>query len=167
CEKFNALIKGTAFDGRDAEEIIAELENVPEEIKQGVRNNGGGYVNHNFFWKILSPEKQEPTGELYKRIKEVFGSIDEFKKLFKEVALSRFGSGWAWLVVEPDGKLVIYSTANQDSPLTEGKKPILCLDVWEHAYYLKYQNKRADYVDAFWNVVNWKMVGELYAESVK
>jgi len=132
---------------------------VPEKIRTAVRNHGGGHINHSFFWEIMSPKAGgQPRGKLAEAIAQTFGSFEKFKEKFSEAALGRFGSGWAWLVRTPDKKLEVYSTANQDSPLMEGKMPILGLDVWEHAYYLKYQNRRADYVQAWWNVVNWAAV---------
>ena len=161
CDKLNAAVKGTEFEDIDAEEIISDLEELPENIRTAVRNHGGGFVNHNMFWEIMSPDGGECSGRILEEIEKEFGSLDEFKGKFKEAALGQFGSGWAWLVVNSSGGLEIMKTGNQDNPLSSGKKPILCLDVWEHAYYLKYQNKRADYVDAWWNVVNWRKVEEL------
>ncbi len=136
------------------EDLLADLESVPEKIRMAVRNHGGGHFNHSFFWKILSAKGGAPTGKLKEMIEKEFGSFEKFKEQFSLAAMGRFGSGWAWLSLA-EGKLMIHSTANQDTPLAEGKKPILGLDVWEHAYYLKYQNRRADYVAAWWNVVNW------------
>jgi len=163
ADKFNAAIeKHPEFFEKTAEEIIANLSDVPEDIKAMVKNHGGGYVNHSLFWKILGKDKQL-GGKLKKAIEKDFGSVDEFKKKFEDAAMGQFGSGWAWLVVS-DGRLEITKTGNQDSPLTDGKTPILCIDVWEHAYYLKYQNRRADYVKNFWNVVNWEKVGEMFEE---
>lgn len=157
-----------ALEGHDAlaeksvEELISDLDAVPESIRTAVRNNGGGHANHTLFWEILSPNGGgAPTGELAKAIDDTFGSFDKFKEEFTDAAIKRFGSGWAWLVVK-DGSLAVTSTPNQDSPLMEGATPILGLDVWEHAYYLKYQNKRPDYVAAFWNVVNWEEVNKRY-----
>lgn len=156
--KFNAAIEGQ-FEGKTAEEIITNLNDVPENIRSAVRNNGGGYVNHKFFWQVL--KKDVPfEGEVADAIKEKFGSLENFKDKFSKAAATRFGSGWAWLVKNESGELEIISTANQDSPLTDGKTPVLCLDVWEHAYYLKYQNKRPDYIEAFFNVINWEKVNE-------
>ncbi|WP_459556442.1 superoxide dismutase [Lacunimicrobium album] len=144
------------------EDLVAGINNVPEDIKTVVRNNGGGHANHALFWTVLGPNAGgEPTGDLGKAITETFGSFATFKEKFAAAATTRFGSGWAWLVVK-DGKLAIESTANQDSPLMEGKTPILGLDVWEHAYYLNYQNRRPDYITAFWNVVNWAEVTKRY-----
>ncbi len=150
---------------KSIEDLMIHLKEVPEEICTAVRNNGGGHYNHSLFWKMMAPVgTTELKGALLDKINESFGSFDEFKKQFAAAATGRFGSGWAWLVVDGD-KLAVVSSANQDCPLSEGKKPILCLDVWEHAYYLKYQNRRADYVDNFFQVVNWDYVAELLAEA--
>lgn len=150
---------------KSIEDLMIHLKEVPEEIRTAVRNNGGGHYNHSLFWKMMAPVGTiELKGALLDKINESFGSFDEFKKQFAAAATGRFGSGWAWLVVDGD-KLAVVSSANQDCPLSEGKKPILCLDVWEHAYYLKYQNRRADYVDNFFQVVNWDYVAELLAEA--
>jgi Fe-Mn family superoxide dismutase len=158
----NAALEGHDVGGKTVEELISNLEALPEGIRTAVRNNGGGHANHTLFWQILSPNGGgEPTGELAAAINEAFGSFDAFKEKFTDAALKRFGSGWAWLVVK-GGKLEVASTPNQDSPLMEGVTPILGLDVWEHAYYLKYQNKRPDYVKASWNVVNWEEVNKRY-----
>ncbi|MGO1357152.1 superoxide dismutase [Alkalibacterium gilvum] len=147
------------------EDLMKKLDSVPEDIKTAVRNNGGGDANHSLFWEILSPNGGgEPTGELADAIKETFGDFESFKEKFAAAATGRFGSGWAWLVVT-DGKLEVMNTLNQDSPYSEGKTPILGLDVWEHAYYLNYQNKRPDYVKAFWNVVNWEEVSKRYKNA--
>ena len=145
------------------EELISNLSKVPENIRTGVRNNGGGHANHKYFWTIMKKSGGgEPSGDLGNAIKSAFGSFAEFKTKFAAAAMGRFGSGWAWLVMR-DGKLAIESTANQDTPVMDGGKPILGLDVWEHAYYLKYQNRRADYIEAWWNVVNWVQVADYYA----
>ena len=150
---------------KSIEDLMIHLKEVPEEIRTAVRNNGGGHYNHSLFWKMMAPVgTTELKGALLDKINESFGSFDEFKKQFAAAATGRFGSGWAWLVVDGD-KLAVVSSANQDCPLSEDKKPILCLDVWEHAYYLKYQNRRADYVDNFFQVVNWAYVAELLAEA--
>jgi Fe-Mn family superoxide dismutase len=139
---------------------------VPESIRTAVRNNGGGHINHSMFWQIMGPNAGgQPGNKLAEAIKSTFGGFDQFKEKFTAAALGRFGSGWAWLVKGPEGKLDIYSTANQDSPLMEGKSPVLGLDVWEHAYYLKYQNRRNEYVAAWWNVVNWKEVEKRFASG--
>ena len=159
--KLNAAIEGTDLENKSIEEIVANLDSVPSDIQTAVRNNGGGHLNHSLFWQILTPNSEE-KGTVVDKIKEQWGSLDEFKDEFAKKAAGQFGSGWAWLVVDKDGKLEIVTTANQDNPVTEGKTPILGLDVWEHAYYLKYQNKRPDYISAFWNLVNWEKVDELY-----
>ncbi|MGG3735318.1 superoxide dismutase SodA [Heyndrickxia coagulans] len=157
-----------ALEGHDdlasksVEDLISDLNAVPEEIRTAVRNNGGGHANHSLFWTLLSPNGGgEPKGALLDAINSKFGSFEKFKEQFAAAAAGRFGSGWAWLVVH-NGELEIMSTPNQDSPLSEGKKPVLGLDVWEHAYYLKYQNRRPEYISAFWNVVNWDEVEKLY-----
>lgn len=162
-----------ALEGHDelakksVEELISNLDAVPENIRTAVRNNGGGHANHSLFWTIMSPNGGgEPTGELAEAINNAFGSFEAFKEQFSNAAATRFGSGWAWLVVS-NGKLEVMSTPNQDSPLMEGKTPILGLDVWEHAYYLKYQNRRPEYIAAFWNVVNWDEVARRYKEAAK
>ncbi|EJG4804632.1 superoxide dismutase [Listeria innocua] len=140
---------------KPVEELVANLDSVPEDIRGTVRNHGGGHANHTLFWSILSPNGGgAPTGDLKSAIESEFGTFDDFKEKFNAAAAARFGSGWAWLVVN-NGKLEIVSTANQDSPLSDGKTPVLGLDVWEHAYYLKFQNRRPEYIDTFWNVVNW------------
>lgn len=146
-------------------ELMKKLDSVPEDIKTAVQNNGGGHANHSLFWEILSPNGGgEPTGELADAINETFGSFADFKEKFAATAAGRFGSGWAWLVVD-GGKLEVIDTLNQDSPYSLGKTPILGIDVWEHAYYLNYQNKRPDYIEAFWNVVNWDEVAKRYEEA--
>ncbi|UEX89073.1 superoxide dismutase [Staphylococcus ratti] len=158
--KLNDAVKDTDLENQPIEEIIANLNSVPEDKQTAVRNNGGGHLNHVLFWQSLSPNSEE-KGEVVEKIKEQWGSLDAFKKEFADKAAARFGSGWAWLVMN-NGQLEIVTTPNQDNPLTEGKTPLLALDVWEHAYYLKYQNKRPDYISTFWNVVNWEKVNELY-----
>ncbi|MED4127920.1 superoxide dismutase SodA [Shouchella miscanthi] len=159
----NAALEGHEdLASKDIEDLVANLDSVPENIRTAVRNNGGGHANHALFWQLLSPNGGgAPTGALANDIESTFGSLDEFKTKFADAAKGRFGSGWAWLVVN-NGSLEITSTPNQDSPLTEGKTPILGLDVWEHAYYLNYQNRRPDYISAFWNVVNWDEVAKRY-----
>lgn len=160
--KLNDAIKGTELEGLTIEEIIAKGA---DALPPAVRNNGGGYYNHNLFWEWLSPQGGgEPSGELGEAITRDFGSLDAFKEEFANAGANRFGSGWAWLVSD-GGKLSITSTPNQDSPAMEGKTAILGLDVWEHAYYLNYQNRRPDYIKAFWNVVNWGKVSELYSQA--
>lgn len=158
----NAALEGHDVGNKSVEELISNLDALPEGIRTAVRNNGGGHANHSLFWQILSPNGGgAPTGELAQAINDTFGSFEKFQEQFTDAAVKRFGSGWAWLVVK-DGKLAVTSTPNQDSPLMEGATPILGLDVWEHAYYLKYQNKRPDYIKAFWNVVNWDEVNKRY-----
>lgn len=159
----NAALEGhEELASKSVEELIADLNALPESIRTAVRNNGGGHANHTLFWEILSSNGGgEPVGELGTAINETFGSYEEFKKLFADAAVKRFGSGWAWLALK-DGKLFVTSTANQDSPIMEGATPIIGLDVWEHAYYLKFQNKRPDYIGAFWNVVSWDEANKRY-----
>ena len=156
-DNVNKAIKGKAdLENKSVEDLIRNLNAVPEDIRTVVRNNGGGHANHSFFWKIMGPNAGgEPKGKLADDIKAAFGSFNDFKEKFAAAGVGRFGSGWAWLIKDKGGKLVIASTPNQDSPLMEGNTPVLGVDVWEHAYYLKYQNRRADYLKAFWNVVNW------------
>jgi Fe-Mn family superoxide dismutase len=158
--KVNEAIQGTPLEKKKVEDLIADLNAVPEAKRVAVRNNGGGHANHSFFWQILGPGKGgQPKGELATAINGAFGSFDKLKEAFANAAMTRFGSGWAWLA-SAGGKLEVMSTANQDSPIMEGKKPILGIDVWEHAYYLLYQNRRADYVAAFWNVIDWDAVAK-------
>ncbi|EAC7661214.1 TPA: superoxide dismutase [Listeria monocytogenes] len=154
--KLNEAVAGhPELASKSVEELVANLDSVPEDIRGAVRNHGGGHANHTLFWSIISPNGGgAPTGNLKAAIESEFGTFDEFKEKFNAAAAARFGSGWAWLVVN-DGKLEIVSTANQDSPLSDGKTPVLGLDVWEHAYYLKFQNRRPEYIDTFWNVINW------------
>ena len=155
-----ALEKHATLQGKDVEALIKDLASVPEDIRPAVPNNGGGHVNHTMFWQIMGPAAGgTPTGAIGDAITSTFGSFDAFKDQFTKAALGRFGSGWAWLV-ESNGKLAIESTANQDNPMMDGKRPIMGLDVWEHAYYLKYQNRRPDYISAWWNVVNWNEVAK-------
>ena len=162
--KLNAAIEGTDLEGKSIEEILKNLD----MNNSAVRNNGGGYYNHCLFWEIIGPNcGGSPSGKLADAINKDFGSFDEFKSKFSAAAATRFGSGWAWLCVDSDGGLEICSTANQDNPLMPGecgKTPILCLDVWEHAYYLNYQNRRPDYIDAFFNVINWEVVAKMYVK---
>ncbi len=162
--KLNDAVKGTEFENKSIEDVIKNLDSVPEDKKTAVRNNGGGHLNHSLFWELLSPESKEVSGEVKDAIESKFGSVDKFKEEFEAAGAGRFGSGWAWLVVN-NGELEIVSTPNQDNPVTDGKTPILGVDVWEHAYYLKYQNKRPEYLKAFWNVVNWDKVNELYRNT--
>ena len=162
----NAALEGQAeLQGKSVEELISNMDAVPENITTAVRNHGGGHANHSLFWNILTPGgATSPNGELADALTSKFGSFDNFKDEFAKAAATRFGSGWAWLVVN-NGELEITSTPNQDSPLMEGKTPVLGLDVWEHAYYLNYQNRRPDYINAFFNVINWDVVGKLYNEA--
>ncbi len=155
-----ALESAPELANKSLEELLANnCAIVPEKIRTAVRNNGGGHANHSLFWELMGPNAGgQPSGKIAEAITQAFGSFEKFKEKFTEAALGRFGSGWAWLVLTPDKKLEVYSTPNQDSPLMEGKLPLLGLDVWEHAYYLKYQNRRADYVQAWWNVVHWAAV---------
>ena len=165
----NKALEGHAdLQGKSLEQLLASLDSVPEAIRTAVRNNGGGHANHSLFWQIMGPNKGgAPSGELASAINSAFGSFDLFKEKFAAAAAGRFGSGWAWLIVEPGGGLSISSTPNQDTPLMESKTPVLGLDVWEHAYYLNYQNRRPDYIAAFWNVVNWDEVAKRYAAAKK
>ncbi|MCL2114468.1 MAG: superoxide dismutase [Streptococcaceae bacterium] len=160
-----AIEKHNELDDKTLEELLTNLDTIPEDIRTAVRNNGGGHLNHSMFWEWLSPNGGGvATAEIGDAITAKFGSFEEFKLQFKAAATGRFGSGWAWLVVK-DGELAITSTANQDNPISEGAKPILGLDVWEHAYYLKYHNVRPDYIEAFFNLINWDKVNELYAAT--
>ena len=161
-----ALEKHPELADASIEDLLGNLESVPADIQTAVRNNGGGFANHSLFWEVMGPQGGgEPSGELATAINQTFGGFDAFKQAFASAAAGRFGSGWAWLVVDAFGKLQVYSTANQDSPLMNGHTPILGLDVWEHAYYLNYQNRRPDYIEAFWNVVNWNKVAESFARA--
>lgn len=159
-----ALEKYPELQGKSAEELIKDLNSVPEDIRTAVRNNGGGHVNHTMFWQIMGPNGGEPSGALAEAITSQFGSLDDFKKQFQEAGAKRFGSGWVWLVKDGDA-LKITSTANQDNPLSEGQTPILGNDVWEHAYYLRYQNLRPKYLESWWSVVNWEEVGKRFAQA--
>ena len=161
-----AIEKHPELAGKSPEELIQDLNAIPEDIKAAVRNNGGGHVNHSMFWEIMGPGGGgEPTGALAEAITTTFGSLDALKAAVNDAGVKRFGSGWTWLVKTADGKLAVVSTANQDNPMSEGHFPILGNDVWEHAYYLKYQNKRPDYLAAWWNTVNWEAVGKRFAQS--
>ena len=163
----NKALEGQAnLQSKSVEELLLDLEAIPESIRTAVRNNGGGHANHSLFWPCLSPNGGgEPSGELAGAIETAFGSFASFKEQFSTAAATRFGSGWAWLCVDKSGGLVVMSTPNQDSPLSQGLKPILGLDVWEHAYYLHYQNRRPDYIAAWWNVVNWEQVAKNYTAA--
>jgi len=163
-----ALEKYPELQSKSVEDLIADLGQVPEDIRTAVRNNGGGHANHSLFWETIGPNGGgQPGGALAQAIDAAFGSFDAFKEAFAKAATTRFGSGWAWLSVDKQGGLTVSSLPNQDSPIMEGATPVLGLDVWEHAYYLKYQNKRPDYIAAFWNVVDWNAVGKRYEDAVK
>lgn len=167
----NAALEGTEFANLSIEALVAQVESLPEKLRLPVRNNGGGHANHSLFWEVMSPTGGGlPQGDVAKAIDADLGGFDAFKDAFTKAALSRFGSGWAWLTVTPEGKLAVESSANQDSPLMKGigsgNTPILGLDVWEHAYYLKYQNRRPEYIAAFYNVVDWGVVARKYAAAL-
>ena len=166
-DKLNiALEKHSELRKKKVGELLLNLNLVPQDIRAAVQNHGGGHLNHSMFWEWLSPKGGKISGEIYKAINKQFESFEEFKKKFAEEAMNRFGSGWVWRTIF-EGFLKISSSANQDSPLLKAETPLLGLDLWEHAYYLKYQNKRADYVNAFWNIVNWDKVNELYLKAIK
>lgn len=156
-----ALEKHPELLDKSLDDLVRDINSVPEDIRMAVRNNGGGHLNHTWFWQMMTPGGGQPSGDLAAAINQAFGSLDNFKAQFQDAGMKRFGSGWAWLIVGQNG-LEITSTPNQDNPLMEGKRAILGVDVWEHAYYLKYQNRRADYLAAWWNVVNWEFVASLY-----
>lgn len=160
--KLNKALEGhDDLQQKSIEELLRDIDSVPQDIRTAVRNNGGGHANHSLFWPIMSPDGGgEPEGDLASAIKDRFGSFSSFKEKFSDTATGQFGSGWGWLVVNGSGELDLYSTPNQDSPLMQGHTPVMGLDVWEHAYYLKYQNKRADYAQAWWDVLNWEQIGE-------
>lgn len=163
----NAGIEGTEWEDLSVEELVSKANQVPEDLKNNVINNGGGHANHSLFWTVMSPDGGgNPEGEIAQAIDKELGGFEAFKEAFTKAALTRFGSGWAWLSVAPDQTIIIESSANQDSPLMHGNTPILGLDVWEHAYYLKYQNRRPEYIAAFFNVVNWKEVNRRYLEAL-
>lgn len=162
-----ALEKHTAFHMEEVDDLLSNLSDLPSEMQAAVRNNGGGHLNHSAFWKWMAPGgSKEPMDALVEALKSTFGSVDTFKEELARAAMGRFGSGWAWLVVDRAGKLKVYSTANQDSLVMDGDRLILGVDVWEHAYYLQYQNRRADYVKAWWNVVNWDAVAASYEQAM-
>ncbi|WP_069804590.1 superoxide dismutase [Thermogemmatispora onikobensis] len=166
-ENLNKALEGHPFASLPVEEVLRRINEVPENVRTAVRNNGGGHANHSMFWRIMKPNGGgQPSGDLAKAIEQTFGSFENFKDQFIDAGLKRFGSGWAWLVLDKQGKLQIISTANQDSPYMDGLYPVMGNDVWEHAYYLKYQNRRADYLKAWWNVVNWEEVERRYAEGL-
>jgi Fe-Mn family superoxide dismutase len=163
-DKLNAALeKYPDLGEKSAEELLKDLNAIPEDIRMAVRNHGGGHSNHSMFWQMMTPDKKEIGSELKKALEDAFGSVEEFQKKFTEAAIARFGSGWAWLTKDAAGTLEVTSTANQDSLISEGKVPLLGLDVWEHAYYISYQNKRPDYIAAWWNVVNWEEVEKRFA----
>ena len=163
----NKALEGQVeLQGKSMRELLVDLDAVPEAIRTAVRNNGGGHFNHSMFWPLLKKDGGEPKGAVLEAINDAFGSYDAFKEAFSKAAATRFGSGWAWLVIS-DGKLEVVSTANQDNPISEGKIPILGLDVWEHAYYLNYQNKRPDYIENFFSVINWEQVENNYSEATE
>jgi len=161
----NAALAKHPEIGEDLEKLLADVESIPADIRQAVINNGGGHLNHALFWELMTAEETAPSAELAADIDATFGSFEDFQAAFTTAATTRFGSGWAWLVVNKEGKLEVVSTANQDTPISEGKTPILGLDVWEHAYYVKYRNVRPDYIKAFFSVINWNKVNELYAAA--
>ncbi|MBL9122625.1 MAG: superoxide dismutase [Planctomycetaceae bacterium] len=165
----NKALEGTDLGSKSVEDLIKNLDAVPEKIRTAVRNNGGGHANHSLFWTLLCPvsQKCEPAGELLTAINSQLGGLDKLKADMNAAGAGRFGSGWAWVSLDKSGKLFIESTPNQDSPLMAGNKPILGIDVWEHAYYLKYQNRRPEYLEAIWSVINWKKVGEVYTQALK
>jgi Fe-Mn family superoxide dismutase len=163
-----ALESAPELQAKPAEALLKDLNAIPENIRTAVRNSGGGFVNHNFYWESMAPQAGgEPGSALSAAIQKAFGDFATFQEKFATATVARFGSGWGWLSLDKDGQLLIHSTANQDSPLSEGLTPLLTCDVWEHAYYLKYQNRRADYVAAWWNLVNWEKVAERYATAQK
>ena len=163
-DKLIMAVAGTSLENMELEDMLMSPSVIDESIKTSVLNNGGGVFNHNFFWKIIGPANGgAPDGEILEKINETFGSFDVFKEEFNKSALSLFGSGWTWLVQGKDGKVKILNTQNQATPISEGYRPLLALDIWEHAYYLKYQNRRADYISNWWNVVNWNNVGQMLA----
>jgi superoxide dismutase, Fe-Mn family len=164
-DKANAALEGTEWADKPVEEVLQNLDKLPDDKRTAVRNNGGGHANHTFFWQIMSPDGGgEPSGDLASAIDAAFGGFGDFKSKFAEAGVNRFGSGWAWLVHDGNGVAVI-STANQDTPISDGQTPLLGVDVWEHAYYLKYQNKRPDYIEAWWNVVNWDEVANRFGAA--
>ena len=165
-DKLNAALEGHAdLQGKLAEDLVSDLNSIPEDIRGAVKNHGGGFINHTLFWSILKKDV-ELSGEIKESLDKFFGSFEKFKEEFTQAAMTQFGSGWAWLVVNvPEKKLQVIKTANQDSPLSQELVPILGLDVWEHAYYLKYQNRRPEYIEAFFNIINWEKVNELYLSA--
>jgi len=163
-DKANAALEGTEWADRPVEEVISSLDQLPEDKRTAVRNNAGGHLNHSLFWEIMSPDGSQHDGELADAIESTFGGLDALKREVNEAGVNRFGSGWTWLVLD-GGSLAVVSTPNQDSPLSDDKTPVLGIDVWEHAYYLKYQNRRPDYLEAWWNVVNWPEISRRYEQA--
>jgi Fe-Mn family superoxide dismutase len=162
----NAAVKGTSYESWSVEDLVRRINEIPENIRTAVRNNAGGHINHSMFWRIMGPSAGgAPTGELANAINSTFGTFDAFKAAFNDAGAKRFGSGWAWLILDKSGNLQVISTANQDSPLMDGNYPIMGNDVWEHAYYLKYQNRRPEYLNAWWNVVNWNEIANRFAQA--
>ncbi|GMW03642.1 MAG: superoxide dismutase [Candidatus Hydrogenedentota bacterium] len=163
----NGLLEGTGYEDKPVEELLKNIQSIPEDKRQGLINNAGGHANHSLFWQIMGPNAGgEPVGKLGEAITTELGGFAAFKESFAKAGATRFGSGWAWLAVDSNKKLKVLSTANQDSPIMQGLKPVLGLDVWEHAYYLNYQNRRPDYITAFWNVVNWEKANEFYEAAL-
>ncbi|MBS3105938.1 superoxide dismutase [Candidatus Woesearchaeota archaeon] len=164
-DKLNGAVKGTKFETMNADEILKKINDVPENIRTAVRNHGGGHSNHSFFWQIMAPNASgNPTGKTAEEINKTFGNFDKFKEEFTNMAMTIFGSGWAWLIIK-DNKLEVIKTPNQDSPLMEEKTPLLGIDMWEHAFYILRQNRKNEYIDAFWHVLNWKQVEENYKKA--
>lgn len=164
----NAGIEGTPWENLTVEQLVTQVNDVPTELKNNVINNAGGHANHSLFWTVMSPQGGgQPIGKIAVAIETELGGFDSFKEAFTKAALTRFGSGWAWLTVSPDQKLLVESSANQDSPLMQGHTPVLALDVWEHAYYLKYQNRRPEYISAFFNVIDWQEVNRRYEQAIQ
>ena len=167
-DNFLKAVAGTPLESADIHDTLRTLDQIPDNIRTAVRNHGGGFANHSLFWEVMGPEAGGlPSGVLAQAIVTEFGSFESFKEKFSAAAMGQFGSGWAWLVRSPSGRLAVYNLPNQDSPLSKGDTPLLGLDVWEHAYYLKYQNRRPDYIAAWWSVVNWDKVADLYAAALK
>lgn len=166
CDNINKALAGTPWAEKPIEEVLTNLAALPADKQTAVRNHGGGYLNHALFWTFLGGSARQPSGDVQSALTQAFGGLTQFQEKFEAAALGQFGSGWAWLVLA-NGKLEVMQTANQDSPISSGKVPLLALDVWEHAYYLKYQNRRAEYVKAFWNVTNWDEVGRRFMQAKK
>lgn len=166
-DKLNAAISGTGLDTKSVEELLADLQSIPENIRTAVRNHAGGVYNHSLFWRFMAPHAGgEPDGNFSDALKSTFGSFQTFRDSFTNAAVTLFGSGWAWLIIDKNGSLAVTTTQNQDSPISQGAKVLLGIDVWEHSYYLKYQNRRAEFITAWWNTVNWKVVSEMFQKSL-